>query len=268
MPDMLKAVDAAIEEAGKALTMLGKKKTAQIGKTEEHAYLKAVCLSWLKTHRMDIAPLCDGVALTPIDGVYQGLLEANEGRPSRKHTCDQLKSAKKQLVSLRSKLILVDPSAVNQNDKPPSFAKLAPDPQMQNILVRRWDETIRCIAGNADLAAIVMMGGLLESLLLARINLEQNKKPIYTASKAPKDKKTGQTLTLDEWALKNYIEVTHELGWITKSAQDLGAVLRDWRNYIHPHKEFSHKLNLSPNDVAILWGVAKSIAGQIVASAP
>ena len=40
MPDMLKAADAAIEEAGKAIAMLGRKKPAQVGATEEHAFLK------------------------------------------------------------------------------------------------------------------------------------------------------------------------------------------------------------------------------------
>ena len=128
MPDMLNAVDAAIEEAGKALTMLGKKTTTQIGKTEEHAHLKAVCLSWLKNHRSHISPCCDGTELSPIDGIYQAILEANEGRPSRRHTCDELKSAKKQLISLRSILLLVDPNAKKQDDKPPQFSRLAPIP--------------------------------------------------------------------------------------------------------------------------------------------
>lgn len=266
MPDMLKAVDAAIEEAGKAVTMLGKKKTAQISATEEHAYLKAVCLSWLKTHRAEISPGCDGTELSLIDKPYQSVLEANEGRPSRKHTCDELKSAKKRLISLRSKLILIDPNAADQNDKPPQFSKLASDPEMQEILVRRWDETLLCMSAGANLAATVMMGGLLEALLLARVNLETNKKPIFTAVAAPKDKATGTAHPLKEWTLRDYIDVAHELGWITKSAKDVGEVLRDWRNYIHPHKEHSHKVRLSKSDGLILWGVARSIATQVIAS--
>jgi len=268
MPDMLKALDAAIDEAGKAVTMLGKKSNTQIGTTEERAYLKAVCLSWLKTHRGDIIPCCDDSELGPIDRAYQTLLEASEGRPSRKHTCDELKSAKKRLVTLRSKLILVDPNAVNQHDKPPAFSKIAPDPGMQEILVRRWDETLLCMSAGANLAATVMMGGLLEAILLARVNLETNKKPIFTAAAAPKDKTTGNPHALKEWALRDYIDVAHELGWITKSAKDVGEVLRDWRNYIHPHKEHSHKIKLSKSDGLILWGVAKSIVSQVIASFP
>jgi hypothetical protein len=44
--------------------------------------------------------------------------------------------------------------------------------------------------------------------------------------------------------LKDFIDVVHELGWITVSAKDVGAVLRDYRNYIHPQKQLSHNVHL------------------------
>ncbi|HZZ28852.1 MAG TPA: hypothetical protein VFE46_12695 [Pirellulales bacterium] len=268
MPDMLTAIDAAIEEATKALTQLGKKSTPQIGTTEEHAYLKAFYLSWLVTHRAAIAPCCESGDILPIDEVYQALLEANEGRPSRANTRKEIKAAKKTLVSLRSKLVLFDPNTTKLDDQPPQFSKLAPDQELQQILVRRWNETRLCTKGGANFAAAVMMGGLLEALLLARVNLESNKSPIFTAKAAPKDKTTGDPLKLKDWALKDYIDVAHELKWITKSAKDVGEVLRDFRNYIHPHKEHAHKINLTHDDGLILWGVTKSISVQVVASVP
>ena len=66
-----------------------------------------------------------------------------------------------------------------------------------------------------------MMGGLLEGLLLARVNSESNKSPIFTASAAPKDKQ-GKTLQLKEWTLRNYIAVAHELKWISQPIKDIG----------------------------------------------
>lgn len=66
---------------------------------------------------------------------------------------------------------------------------------MQAILQRRWTECVICIAHGAPLAATVMIGGLLEGLLLARINRENNKAPIFTAAAAPKDKQ-NKTLPL------------------------------------------------------------------------
>jgi hypothetical protein len=72
------------------------------------------------------------------------------------------------------------------------------------------------------------MGGLLESLLLARVNLEPNKGPVYTAKSTPKDK-AGKAMPLSEWKLVAMVGVAHEVGWITKSAKDVGNILRDFR---------------------------------------
>jgi hypothetical protein len=114
------------------------------------------------------------------------------------------------------------------------------------------------------MAAAVMMGGLLEGLLLARINRESNQQPVFTANGAPKDRKTGNPLLLKDWGLKNYIDVAHELRWISESAKDAGVVLRDYRNFIHPQKELSHGIVLKSDDASILWEVAKSISKQLL----
>ncbi len=117
------------------------------------------------------------------------------------------------------------------------------------------------------MAATVMIGGLLEALLLARVNRETNQSPIFRAKSAPRDK-VGKTLSLKDWALKNYIDVAHELGWITKAAKDISEVLRDYRNYIHPYKELSHSLALTSDDSKLFWEVGKSLSRQVIASAP
>src|SRR5207248_10885167 len=79
-----------------------------------------------------------------------------------------------------------------------------------------------------------------------------------------KDKRTGNPLPLKDWTLKDYIDVAHELRWITQSARDVGGVLRDYRNYIHPQKELSHGITLVPDDAVVLWEVAKSISKQLL----
>jgi hypothetical protein len=112
------------------------------------------------------------------------------------------------------------------------------------------------------MAATVMMGGLLEALLLARILREEDKDPMFKASTAPKDK--GKTLQLKEWGLRNFIDVAHELGWISQGAKDVGDVLRDYRNYIHPQKEHSHGIRLTTDDARIFWKVGKSISRQVI----
>jgi hypothetical protein len=62
----------------------------------------------------------------------------------------------------------------------------------------------------------------------------------------PRDPKTGKALQLHKWGLKDYIDVAHELGWITKTTKDIAEVVRDYRNYIHPEKELSHGITLEP----------------------
>lgn len=119
-----------------------------------------------------------------------------------------------------------------------------------------------CVSANAPLAATVMMGGLLEALLLARVNQLKDKKPVFSAASTPKDRQSGKPLNLTQWGLKDFIAVAHELKWISPTTRDVGNVMRDYRNYIHPQKEHSHGINISPDDAKTLWEVAKSVARQ------
>jgi hypothetical protein len=111
-----------------------------------------------------------------------------------------------------------------------------------------------------------MMGGLLESLLLARINNSPDRSAVLTARGAPRDK-AEKTVPLSEWKLVNMVEVAHELRWITKSAKDVGDVLRDFRNYIHPHKEYTDGIAILEEDAVMFWEVTKAVTRQLLNSA-
>jgi hypothetical protein len=137
---------------------------------------------------------------------------------------------------------------------------------MLGILERRWAETLACQRVGADLAATVMLGGLLEALFLVRINRLTSLAPVFTAAAAPKDK-AGKSRPLKEWSLRDYLDVANELGWIRQSAKDVGQVLRDYRNYIHPEKELSHGVTVVAEDTAMFVKVFSSIAEQIIKSA-
>jgi len=80
------------------------------------------------------------------------------------------------------------------------------------------------------------------------------------------DKKTQKPLQLGEWTLRPYLDVGAELGWITRPAKDVGAVLRDYRNYVHPEKERVHGITLNTHDAAMFWELTKSLCHQLVAS--
>jgi hypothetical protein len=134
---------------------------------------------------------------------------------------------------------------------------------MRTILGDRWRECVKCVAAGAPLSAVVMMGGMLEGLLLARVNQLTDASPVFKAASAPKDK-AGNPLKLNEWGLKNYLDVAHELSWISRTTKDVGEIVRDYRNYIHPQKQYSHGVNISADDARTLWEIAKTVARQVL----
>jgi len=138
---------------------------------------------------------------------------------------------------------------------------------MQDILARRWVECAKCLAADAYLAATVMMGGMLEALFVARANRLVDKSPLFKSKSTPIDPKTKKPLDLRQWTLAPYIDVAHEVGWITKSAKDVAVVLRDYRNYVHPEKERSHGIVLVSEDAQMFWELTKTFARQLLQSA-
>jgi hypothetical protein len=260
------SVDLALGEVDRLRKLIKKKTTAQVWSGDERTIAKATALAWFNTHRTILSILHASVSFQKTDATYKQLLEASSRATSRSTYDGLLKALREALITLRSESALQTTPSTTTSDQPPSFTPLIPDPQMQGILAERWRECLKCISASAPLSATVMMGGLLEALLLARVNRETNKVSIFKATSAPKDK-NKQPKTLTDWTLKNYIDVAHELGWISVSAKDIGEVLRDYRNYIHPFKQLSHGINLTNDDALLLWEVCKAVTRQVIASA-
>ncbi len=224
---------------------------------------KATAHAWFKSHRPCLAPLHGESLLQEVDGVFAKILEMSDKHGSRPKYLDLLKALKGSLSQLRTKAMLhVGAAPVVK----PNFGLLIGDQKMRDILDRRWTETISCIEVGSHLAATVMMGALLEAILLARINTMPDRAPAYTAKAAPRDK-LGKTKVMKEWGLKDFLDVAHELAWIRQSAKDVGDVLRDYRNYIHPEKELSHGAILAAGDTSIFLNVFCSLAEQVIQSA-
>jgi len=269
MTDGQRAIDAATMEADRLQKALKHESSAQVRADDERQVIKATGLSWFNNHRGIIAQTLGEDQLKAIDDDYRALIAASARATLRAKYQELLKQLKKRLTRLETDHVIAlsappasAPAATT--DTPPTFAPLIADPRMQAILVKRWEECVICVKSGAPLAALVMMGGLLEGLLLAKINNLADKALVFTAAAAPKDAKSGKALQLKEWGLRNYIDVAHELKWITKTTKDIGEVVRDYRNYIHPQKELSHGINLMPGDAQMLWEVAKSMTVQIL----
>jgi hypothetical protein len=267
MNDVQVAIESSLSEVDRLRAVLKKSSSAQVRSADERSIVKAIALSWFNAHRPKVvASLGDGL-LAVIDSPYRDLLTLSDKNTTRKKYDIVLKSLHKELAGLRSQnIIALSKSTTSQSssDQAPDFSVLISDTEMQAILSRRWDECAICISSKAPLAATVMMGGLLEALLLARINQLSDKGKVFKASSAPRNRKTGDPLPLNEWGLKDYIDVAHEIGWISRTEKDLGEVLRDYRNYIHPYKERSHGVKLEPKDAGILWELSKTISRELL----
>ena len=262
------AVDAAIAEIDRLRKVLKRRQSLQVWSVEEKSLVKATALSWFNSHRKQVQTGVYSDLLDPSDTYYKTLLNAADRVGSRVKYDRLLKGIRKELVDVRGYTLTSSRNNAEQitANEPPKFDPLVADPRMREILTNRWLECCACLTAGASLAATVMMGGLLEALLLARVNKEQNKTSIFTAATAPKDKSIGKILPLKDWTLRNFIDVAHELNWISKSAKDVGEVLRDYRNYIHPYKEFSHEVRLREDDAILFWEISKGIARQVIKS--
>ncbi len=261
------AIDAAIQEVDRARKRVSRLTAKQITNADDRDYLKSVAYSWFKSHRPLAANGVSEEILGAVDTPLREILAATARSSARTTYLALLKDSKKALSALRGSSLLPPPaSSSSAETSPPDFTALASDPAMKAILERRWNETQRCLRAQAPLAATVMMGGLLEALFVARANLMANKSPMFKAKGAPLDSKTKKPLPLQEWTLRPYIDVGAELGWISRSGKDVAAVLRDYRNYIHPEKERSHGVDLTQQDSSMFWELTKSLAGQLLAS--
>jgi hypothetical protein len=254
-------IDSVIVEADKLRKLLAKGKTATVRNADEVGTIKAVAYSWFKRHRQEAVGAHPDV-VSQLDALYKKILDGSDRQTSRSIYDSTLKEIRKNLLLCRAEQLVQQ--NVTTPDTVPDFSSVTADPKMQAILSQRWMECGRCLKSEASLAATVMMGGLLEALLLSKINLASDKPAVFNVPSAPKDSKSGKVKPLKEWGLKDYISVSHEMGWISVSAKDVGAVLRDYLNYIHPFKQLSHEIELKPHDAQLFWEITKSITRQLV----
>jgi len=269
MPTPSEAIDAAIQEVQIARSLVSKIKAKQITGVDALGSLKATALTWFNTHRPIVTVGAPTVDVQPADRQYAIILNSTAKFAARQTYLRALADAKTALLTIRAKVLMapVPAAGLNTDDLSPDFSPLAGNQEIRNILTRRWHECRKCVNAEAHLAAIVMMGGLLEALFVARANKMPVKDPLINAMSAPKDKSTGKTLNYQEWMLDSYIKVAHELKWITESAKDIADILKEYRNYVHPEKERRHGVVLALNDSSMFWQVTKALVRQLLMSA-
>ena len=160
----MEVIDDSLKSVNVLNKVLKKSKSSQVRNNEEKTLIKSTSYAWFNTNKSILA---NNPTLKNIDQIYTELLELSEKNTTRVKYLHKLKNLKDALILLRSENLLIPP-IVGLNEKPPLFHSLIKDPNMQAILLNRWEECNRCIKADAPLSAVVMMGGILEAILLAR----------------------------------------------------------------------------------------------------
>ncbi len=266
MNEIQRALDSAAAEFRSLRAAITKRTTRQVSANKEREQIKRLLLKWFNEYRQDIALAASVDELKPIDQACQRLLESS----TRASLRSNYKAGLKQIESYFGKLLASSSITLAPSQTTafivPDFASLIADPKMRAIVERRWIECNKVVNAGAPLASAVMIGGLLESLLLARINQLNDKKPIFSLQATPRDK-AGKALPLKDWGLRNFIDVAAEMEWISGAAKGIGEVVRDYRNYIHPNKELQTNAELRAEDANLIWQIAQQISKQILSRA-
>lgn len=259
-------VDEALKAVSDARKVIRKGRSRQVQSREERDHMKTVATLWFEKLRPAVVQYVSASGVEEVDAALRAVFDATAKAAARSTYDRALGDARKALLGLRKVMPTtpVGSPAKGADDTPPDFSPLATDPKMQAIMVRRWKECVACNRAGAHLAAVVMMGGLLESLFVSKANHLADKSILAKAKRAPKDRSTGKAMPFQKWALNDYIEVGNEIGWIGDSAKAVGVVLRDYRNFIHPQAEYSKGQTVKEQDARLLWDVTKALVRELL----
>lgn len=135
------------------------------------------------------------------------------------------------------------PGAAPAAEAPPDFVHLTRDVTLAGMLEsRRW-EILVCMKHKAYLAAIILMGSVLEGVMLSVIH--NNPKEANASPQAPRDQH-GRVKHFADWTLAELSEVARERGWIAPADNKPLHLLKEYRKLIHPWEQRAR--NESPDE--------------------
>ena len=139
--------------------------------------------------------------------------------------------------------------------------KLGLDDDITNILLLRIEEIKNCMTAHAPLAAIILLGSVLEGILLGIA--KQMPKQFNQSNSAPKNATNNAVKRFQEWSLANFIDVAFDLELINEDVKRYSQGLRDFRNYIHPDVQLTSKFNPNDETAKISFQVLKAAISQL-----
>ena len=137
-------------------------------------------------------------------------------------------------------------------------------PDLEPIIQARWLEAQRCQHAGAFLAAVIIMGSILEALLLARCSSSPSE--AYQSHAAPKDRRTGASIAVHEWTLSTLIDVSVSKAWLKTDRGGFSHALRQSRNIVHPYQQAVSGANFDEGTCKVCWHVLNASVDDLLAS--
>lgn len=257
------ACAASITATDRLAATLKKSKSPRVRSADERVLIKATSHAWFERHRREIVAAGAG-GLAAIDDNFSQMLAWAEQSITRSRYQSRIRDVKAALVRLRGELLLAESNkAPTTAVAAPDFSRLVGDALMREHVRERWRETLLCLDAGASLAATVMMGGLLEGLLIARFSHDADKTAIFALACIPKDGKTGKAVPAQEWMLRTWLDVARERQWISRAGGQVGGVVMEYRNLIHPQKQHRTGIAVTAADARMLWATFAAICEEL-----
>ena len=168
------------------------------------------------------------------------------------------------------KVVIVEPKKASADIQEDAFLKLTfdvnvdalkLDASISDIIKQRLHETELCVNHDAPLAAVFLIGSILEGVLLGTASAFPRR--FNQAQSAPRDKDTGKVKIFPEWTLNNMIDAAAEIGILKQDVKKFSHAVRDFRNYIHPYQQMSAQFSPDKHTALICFQVLKAAICQI-----
>ncbi|MFW5415598.1 hypothetical protein J0910_02940 [Nocardiopsis sp. CNT-189] len=149
-----------------------------------------------------------------------------------------------------------------QMSEPPELEKrlraLVQDEKTAEVLLNRLEETRICASNGAYTLAIIGVGSLMEGLLLTILRERDGE---AWAENFPR--RQGKLVKPDQVSLHGLIEVMHRKQLIEFDAKDFMHRVRDFRNYVHPHRELVDQPGFDADSVGLCWAPVQAVLNDL-----
>lgn len=153
---------------------------------------------------------------------------------------------------------IVTMNGVSSLDQP-NFMALG-DGKYAALLEARWREAKLCFESGAYMAAIIMIGSVLETVLL--VALRRNYRALSERGIEVRDQ-NGAVKPLQQWSLGDMIDACHRLGWTSAMTKRFEHVLREYRNLVHPEVQLKNEFDPGSEECRIAALVVSAVTRDV-----